>query len=808
MNSLWDKVWSDLWRDKGRTALAVLSIAAGVFAIGAIFGMIDQLVTGMDEAHQAVSPSHVNIILRDFVDQETVDRLKNVPGVLDIDPVNQLSVRYKIDPGAAWELGTLVMRPDYSHQRLDLLEFVSGEWPGAGETTVSSLGIERLSGQYFGLEPGDEVILEVGDDELIFSIIGQIRHPFVQPPQFGGQAHFFTDAAGLTRFGIPEGSFGQLLVQVEPYSPENAQQVADDIRAHLAAQDIGVAVALFQDPETHWGRMFVDGINLVLQVMAVVSLVMSVVLVLNSTTALITQQTDQIGVIKAVGGRRSTIIKLYLAGLLIYGLLALAIALPLSAAFAFFMSRWFLNLFNIEYAAFQFSQTAVFLQVAAALLAPLLAGLWPVLKGASITVREAIATYGLGADFGSSRFDRMVERLGTALLPASYAATFGNIFRRKGRLLMTLAVLVVAGVMYLVVMSLISSTVTTLDNEMARQNYDLRIGFSQEQPLEDIRQVVDQEESVEMAEIWFSRNATILHQDVRLQDSAGLGAQLVGLPADSNMYRPIITAGRWLEADDERSVVISQETAEANDLEIGDVIAVDLGELGSDDWQIVGSYRIVYGNGFLTESIYAPLAAVHEATGQNGVGTQVIVRTGASSLTESTASADALKTLFKENGMAVDLYTTSVKLEERAFANNQFGSVTSMLQGLAFLVAVVGGVGLMGSLGISVLERGREIGVMRAVGAPSRTILSLFVMEGGLQGFLSWLIAVPLALIVAQPLARQLGQTMIEVDLDYAFNWAAVAIWLMAILFIALCASILPARKAMRVSVRESLAFS
>jgi putative ABC transport system permease protein len=114
----------------------------------------------------------------------------------------------------------------------------------------------------------------------------------------------------------------------------------------------------------------------------------------------------------------------------------------------------------------------------------------------------------------------------------------------------------------------------------------------------------------------------------------------------------------------------------------------------------------------------------------------------------------------------------------------------------------------MGSLGISVLERGREIGVMRAVGAQSPTILSLFVMEGGLQGFLSWLIAVPLALVVAQPLARQLGLTMIEVDLDYAFNWAAVAIWLIVILVIALGASILPARKAMRVSVRESLAFS
>ena len=68
--------------------------------------------------------------------------------------------------------------------------------------------------------------------------------------------------------------------------------------------------------------------------------------------------------------------------------------------------------------------------------------------------------------------------------------------------------------------------------------------------------------------------------------------------------------------------------------------------------------------------------------------------------------------------------------------------------------------------------------------------------------------AVPVALVIAQPLARQLGQTMIEVDLDYAFNWPAILIWLAAITFIALASSILPARKATKISVRESLAFS
>ena len=63
MSVVWHKVWSDLWDNKIRTILAVLSISAGVFAIGAIFGMVDQLITGMDSAHQATYPSHIQMFL-------------------------------------------------------------------------------------------------------------------------------------------------------------------------------------------------------------------------------------------------------------------------------------------------------------------------------------------------------------------------------------------------------------------------------------------------------------------------------------------------------------------------------------------------------------------------------------------------------------------------------------------------------------------------------------------------------------------------------------------------------------------------
>jgi putative ABC transport system permease protein len=107
--------------------------------------------------------------------------------------------------------------------------------------------------------------------------------------------------------------------------------------------------------------------------------------------------------------------------------------------------------------------------------------------------------------------------------------------------------------------------------------------------------------------------------------------------------------------------------------------------------------------------------------------------------------------LYEAEQMQVDLFTTAVKQAERLEIDNQFYPVVSMLLSLAGLMAMVGGIGLMGSLGISVVERTREIGVMRAIGARSPAIMGLFVMEGVLQGVLSWLVAIPIAYLVSRP---------------------------------------------------------
>ena len=127
---------------------------------------------------------------------------------------------------------------------------------------------------------------------------------------------------------------------------------------------------------------------------------------------------------------------------------------------------------------------------------------------------------------------------------------------------------------------------------------------------------------------------------------------------------------------------------------------------------------------------------------------------------------------------------------------------------VTFIVAIVGAVGLMGALSISVVERTKEIGVLRAIGARSRTIMAMFMLEGVLIGVFSWGVAVIISLIASPPMAVALGQTIFKLPLDYSYNWQAVVIWLVAILILSILASIIPARHATRISVRDSLAYA
>jgi putative ABC transport system permease protein len=800
MGVIWNKVWFDLWHNKTRTLLAVLSIAAGVFAVGTMFGMGDLLIANLDRSHQSVAPPHLEIVLAGTIDRETALSLKNVPGVEGVEPYNSVNIQYKLHPQDPWRPGVIYMRDNFDQQTYELVQLRSGRWPAKND-----VGVERMAAQFLNVGLGDQVIFKIGNGERTLPISGEIRHPFVPPPQFMDMAFFFMNGEGLQRLGIPQDQFGSLYVRVTPYSADHAKEVATAIKDQLAKQNIRVAAFLYQDPNRHWGRTFFDGITLVLELLALVSVAMSAVLVYNTLTNLITQQTNQIGILKAIGARTSTIVGVYLANAFIYGLLALIIALPLGALVAFEMTRMFLNLFNIDYNQMQLSTPAVTLQVVSALLVPLAAGFVATLKAARLTVQQAIASYGLALHFGESWIDRAIARFGQRWLSSPYATALGNMFRRKGRLVLTELVLVLAGAAFLIVMSLMSSITATLDSYFGRQHYDTMIDFNQSERIDRVLTLAHTVPGVDQAEVRFVQSASMLASG-QLVKEAGIGSNIFGVPDGSDINLPLMVAGRWFVPGDGQVIELPRQTADKNHIQVGDRVTLDLGVFGKDQWQVIGLYEPVFSSAFNSDTIYAPLPALFAATKKNNQGSKLYVRTTAHTAAFQTTVTTQLKDVFEAHNLKVAASQTAADL--RSTNEFQFSSVTSMLLGLAVIVAVVGGIALMGALSISVVERTKEIGVLRAIGAPSRTIMGIFVMEGLLQGVLSCLVAVPLSWLVAQPAAVALGHAMFSTTLDYQYNWPAVGIWFGITLVISTLASILPARGATQISVRDSLSYA
>jgi putative ABC transport system permease protein len=493
-------------------------------------------------------------------------------------------------------------------------------------------------------------------------------------------------------------------------------------------------------------------------------------------------------------------------GVLVYGLLALLISLPLGALLAYSLTKYLLNLFNIDYEQFQYSTRACVLQAIAAIAVPLLAALWPIMSGATITVREAIASYGLGGDFGNNRFDRFIERLDQRFLSGPYAMALGNLFRRKGRLLLTQSVLILAGTMFLVVMSLSSSLDLTIDNIFAKRQFDFLVAFDDYERADRTLAIAGKQAGVAYAEVVFRHGASMLKEGQRLKE-AGLGAELVGLPNGSDVYRPpLLVAGRWLRPDDGSAIVIRKDTADENDIQLGDTVILDLGELGDAKWQVVGFYQDVFSGVGETDPIYANLGAVCRATKKHNQGDQIYVRT----YRRDEVYVQTVLTQLQESyeAKSIDIAASLIEPENRRNVDSQFAIIITMFLILAMIMVVVGGIGLMGSLSISVVERIREIGVMRAIGARTSTILGMFIMEGMLQGVISWLVVAPFSFVLGRPMANAMGRVLFDAKLDYQYNFGVVLIWLVIILVISVLASILPARRATQISVRESLAYS
>jgi len=790
MSIVYKKVARDIWRNKARTLMVVLSTAVGIFALGLVMTMSELMTGQMTHEWEASRPAHI-ILYTSSVDENAADTLLRVRGVADVEPAINATVQWKRPDETDWRNAYMDARQDYERQRQDLVTLSSGVWP---HTKRDAILVERQSSIFFNIPTGSTIVIKTARAEREVEVVGVARSLIVNPPQFGADASFFATPEMLRDFLGIDG-YNQLKVRLPQFEKSQAQTLGDELKRRLERVGTTVGTPQIQDPKRHFFQDNIDPILLIMGVFGALSLAISAFLIVNTINAVLAQQISQIGIMKAVGATVDRVVLVFLTMVLIYGLCAVALAVPLGAFAGNALGKSLLLLLNIELKGTRFVPQAVLVQVLLGLLVPALAALWPVLTGAHISVRQALSTYGLGADFGDSLLDKLTLRL--RRLPRPVTLSLRNTFRRKGRVALTQITLIAAGVMFMMVMTLGDTFTYTTDKVFEAYNFDVWIILDNAERFEKVESIATSVPGVLGSEVMLIQDGTLEMGGARKRQ-----VSFWGLQTDSTMFKPTITAGRWMKPGEENVMVLNQRVAKDEGLQVGDRVDIKLGEGKQTTWEIIGLLVDINNQG---NSAYVPRESLSKLVRQFNRGAAMWIKTEQHDGVSQAAAEKQLRKAFEANAIQVTFSLTAARNIE--MNRTMFGLITQLFLVMSVLAGAVGSLGLMGTMSINVLERSKEIGVMRAIGASSSTLVGIFVVESILLGLLSAILAIPLSYPGARMVSDALGNMMFKMPMYFRYSVTGIFLWLTVIVILSALASLWPALRAARMSVRETLAY-
>jgi putative ABC transport system permease protein len=792
----WRKVLKDLSANKMRTFLVMTTIGVGTFAVGFISTLYIRTLGDMDADFQSSNP-HSAIIYTTSFSNDLLYSLAKLPGVAQVEGRSQESGNILLPDGRKIQIAITAL-PPLDKMKVDLIRPMQ---PGARLSVGDhQLLIDDSARAALGLKPGQELTLDMGNGLVRRIPIASFVHDVASISYlFGQQVQAFANPITMEWLGgSNDYNLVYLAVDKNKTSVPYVNSVAKGVADKIEASGRPVFLTLVYQPGKHFAATITQALILMMGVLGLLAVILSAILVVNTVDALLNQQVRQIGVMKAVGASAGQITGMYLILISCYGLLALLVAVPLAAWFANFISAGFSAYINFLPGKFQLPPATLILQAIVALGIPILATLVPVLRGSRMTVREAISSYGLeGGKFGQGWFDRLLERVRG--LPRPLLISLRNTFRRKGRLGRTLFAMTLAGAIFIAVFNLRASMNKTIDETIGYYLSDVNVSFSQMYRADRVIPMAMSVPGVVSVEGWGGTVGQIPSPD----EKSSIQVQVIAPANHTHLLKPAVTSGRWLLPDDQNAIVIGNHLLAARpDLKTGDNLTVKIDDQ-EFTWKIVGTFRLAGNTPF--PPLFVNYDYLAKEMGASGRVAELRVVTAQHDATYQEAMAQQLQRLYSQNGIKVGSTLTGAFIIQ---ANRALTDILiNFLILMSVFIAVVGGFGLASTMSLNVIERIREIGVMRAIGASNFTIQQLVIVEGILIGVISWLIGAACAIPIGLVLCFGVGLAIVQSPLTFVFSWDGFLVWLVLTLLISVLASFFPARSASRLTVREVLSY-
>jgi putative ABC transport system permease protein len=748
-------------------------------------------------------------------DEDVLASLHNQNGVKDAEGRRVSNVRVRVPGTEKWTTLDMIAFESFEKNAINLLMPVEG----AAIPRKRELLLELDALEHVDVDVGGLLEFQLPDGSTkTMPVIGIVHDTAAGAGDFLASPYGYITMDTLQYMGQPK-LFNRALVTVTGDGDDifHIREVGAELKDKLEKNGNVVIRSRFSETHKHPLADTVNAILGILMALGILIVFLSSSLIANTLSALLNQHLRHIGVIKLVGGQRRQVFRMYLTLIMAFGLIALAIAIPFGGLGAYGLAEFIAGEMNFNLIGYRIVPIALFIQIAVGLLVPLIAGLAPVLNGSRITVLRALSgnvaedenppTSGgqaTGEEKRLSWFDWMQVQVTHVLaargihIPRPFIISLRNTFRRKSRLALTLFTLTMGGAIFIAVFNV---RVTLHDYIGQIGKYfvaDVSLDFDQPYRLSEIEQMVMQVDGIQHVEGWQFVSGDLLDGNGEVLENINV----FGPPADSELIEPILVAGRWIQSEDVRKLAVSEGSLKYfPNLEPGDKLNLKI-EGREEVWEVIGIFKFVDREGVLA---YAPYEYVSQMNDLANRSFSFRLVTDQHDRPYQDAKAEELDKYFREKGFKV-----RVAQAGRASLDTAVESLDTLVVFLlimAILTAIVGSMGLTGTMGMNVLERTREIGITRAIGADDRAVMRTVIAEGVVIGSISFVLAVVLSVPFTYLLSTIVSLAVFQTPIDVVFTYVGYAIWLGLVLVLSTVASILPARNAARLTIREVLAY-
>ena len=793
MSMRWQKVAGDLRVFRVQIILLVVTLALG--AAGVTAALNAQAILKREIA-LSFSKAHVPDLAFWFERAGDTERaaIAGEPGVVTTDARRMVYTRIAIKDGS-WLTLRLIVVADLAAQKLNIVHLHAGTWPDAN----GAIFIEQSAASMIDADVGQPVRVRKPNGETVsLPLAGFVHDPSIAPSTQERMLYAYVTPTTAQLIGQSP-VLDQVLVKLD-YRGTNADanESGNTIRASLARKGF-TALRMDVLPNEHPHGPLMAAMLRVLGVLSVLAFVCSVAMAGYVVAAWMRREVRIVGIMKAMGACAHQIATQYLALVGPVALFAVLLATPLGHAMGLAVVRYYAISLNIDIVDWDAPSSLLLTEVLLSLTIPLIAMTIPIVSAARMTAYAAIQDAGIVTLPAGRLAARLLKVSGQMRLTLALR----NTWRRPWRLSIMLLGLSAGGGLLLMTHSNYESLIGVIDISLNQQGHDIDVSMQRAVTAAELEAITRPLPEVSIAEAWRRVGVGVGAADSATNTSKPSESRRVALtayPPDSRLFRLPVVHGRAPVAGTSDEILVTRALQDTfPEMQTGRKIKLQYRERRTQV-TIVGIVEEI-----AMPNMYSSFDTYDAVTGLGDKSSLLRVKvSGEQSADHIELSVQALDRAFLAAGMAPSQIVSRVQMRDAL--DEHMKVVLDVVRMVALTMALVGAIMLAATTILNILERSRESGIMRTLGATPKTIASIFLIEGASVTFASFVLSIALSIPLTLAMLSAAEKRLLHMAVPLQFSWFGLAILLSGAIVV-LLAVLICVMLATRKSVREAIAY-